>query len=151
MQIVVNEWLLHYLHPDSQEEKKKLAIKFINIWIKRCDKILLRIQSPFTRKFYRFMNESKEDPVSYKEFKKLHNLLFRDSDKTVLIEEQNIRPLDKNIESKTPADDRYLVELAYSSDDKIIITTDIRLKEKLEDEPELKIYLLEEFLNNYAL
>lgn len=148
MEIVVNEWLLDYMCPDTDSKKTSMAIQFINAVVKKCDKIVIGRTNPFVLKFYRYWKSFSWDTDSNKRFKRLH-LLFRDSDKTIIIYDADIKKLPKEIEEKTPPDDKYLIELAYSSKDRIIVTTDQRLKEKLQGEVDLKIRLLEEFLGEY--
>ncbi|MDD5432999.1 MAG: hypothetical protein PHO70_08495 [Candidatus Omnitrophica bacterium] len=70
-------------------------------------------------------------------------------DKTTIVDDLDVQLLPKEIEQVVPRDDKYLLELAYSSIDKIIITTDIKLKEKLKDIESLKIFLLDEFLSKF--
>lgn len=151
MEIVVNEWLLHYLCPDAEECDTNLAFQFIKAWMKGCYKVVIKRQSPFTKKLYRFMKESEShSDFIKKRFRKL-NLLFRDWDKTIIVEQYDINDLPQELEAKTPLEDKYLVELAYSKSGRIIVTTDIKLKEKLQDEVDLNVYLLEEFLQNYPV
>lgn len=149
MEIVVNEWLLEYLRPDAGECNKKLAIKFVNAWVTKCDKVVIRRSSPFVTKFYRYWQKFGQNTDFKKRFSKLNQLLFINSDKTVIADDSDIKKLPKKVEAKTPPDDKYLIELAYSGPDRIVVTTDTRLKEKLQNESDLKIYLLEEFLQDY--
>jgi hypothetical protein len=149
MELVVNEWLLEYLRPDSEKSKRDLAIGFVNAWVRKCDKILIKMPSPFVSKFYAFMKQFGWDPAFKERFKKINELLLRNPEKTIIINTEDINPLPDEIGQKVPADDKYLVELAYCSKDSTIITTDERLKEKLKGESNLKVYLLEEFVNTY--
>ena len=88
--------------------------------------------------------------MSFKEsFSKLHHILFRDADRTIIADEGDLQALPDDIVAKTPDDDKYLVELWYSKQDRMILTTDTRLKDKLKDVPDLKICLLQEFLQEY--
>lgn len=149
MEIVVNEWLLNHLCPNADQCDTDLAFEFIKRWMKGPDKVVIRRESPFTKKFYRFMKESENhDDFIRKRFVRLFKSFF-DSNRTVIVEEYDINNLPQELEAKVPSDDRYLIELAYSGSDRIVVTTDTRLKEKLQDEANLKIYLLEEFLQNY--
>lgn len=84
-----------------------------------------------------------------KRFRKLE-LLFYDSDKTIIADDTDVKKLPEGLEAKTPLDDKYLIELAYSKRDRVIVTMDVRLKDNLQDETNLKIYLLQEFLQNYS-
>lgn len=149
MEIVVNEWLLDFMRSDSKDSDKIKALKFINTLVEKCDKVVIRRTSQFTSKFYLYMKSFGWEREFKKRFKKLRELLFYNSDKTIIVEESEIKELPKEIKNKTPVDDKYLIELAYSHPDRIIVTTDQRLKKKFQDEVNLKIYLLEEFLEQY--
>lgn len=151
MQIVVNEWLLEYMCPNAESNNRQMTIQFLNAIVKKCDKMVIGNPSSFVSKFYRFMKKFGWD-IDFKEgFKKLNLLLFRNSDKTIIIDSADKRELPKEIEEEIPAgdDDRYLVELAYCTIDRIIVTTDTPLKEKLHGKDGFKVYLLGEFLKEY--
>lgn len=148
MEIVVNEWLLEYSLTSSQKEEKELVTKFVTFWLEKCHKILVRRPSPFFNKFYRYFKANENDQDCRKRFKTL-NALFYNMDKTTIVDDLDVQLLPKEIEQVVPRDDKYLLELAYSSIDKIIITTDIKLKEKLKDIESLKIFLLDEFLSKF--
>lgn len=150
MEIVVNEWLLDYLRPDAQADETSLAIRFVNAWVEKCDKVVIRRTSPFTRKLYRYMDQCRGYQICLGRFRALNNL-FRDSDKTRMLDDCDISEIPENLAKIVPYDDKYLVELWYSVPGSIVITTDAKLKEKLlEHDPSAKIYLLEEFLISYV-
>jgi hypothetical protein len=149
MEIVVNEWLLDYLRPDAQVPDKTAAIQFLNAFLKKQDKMVIRRNSPFVAKFHRFMKQFGEDTRFKENFSKLHQILFRNDDKTIIAYDSDLQTLPEDIAAKTPADDVYLIELWYSKQDRIVLTTDNPLKAKLKDTPGLKICLLQEFLQEY--
>lgn len=149
MEVIVNEWLLDYMRVGSNLEDMSVAGQFINLWVKKCYKIVVGRPSNFLKKFYRYIEESNRDINCKKRFRKLNHLLLYNSEKTRIIEGIDIGELPEEIKTKIPSHDTYLVELAYSSEDKIIVTTDGRLKEKLQSEVGLKIYLPNEFLQEY--
>lgn len=149
MEIVVNEWLLDYIRPSSDLEKISMVTRFVNGVVKKCDKIVIGRPSPFVSKFYCYMKKFGGNIDFKKRSTKLHRLLFRNPDKTIIVDEADKKELPEEIKKKTPYDDQYLIRLAYSCEGRIVLTTDGRLKEKLKDETELKIYLLEEFLREY--
>lgn len=147
MEIVVNEWLLDYMCPNTDPEKMSIAIQFVNAVVRRCDKIVIGRATPFVSKFYHHMGSFGWDPDFKKRFSKLNQLLFYNSDKTIIIDDTSAKPVPKEIEEKTSQDDRYLIELAYSSADRVIVTTDQRLRDNLQGQFNLKIYLPDEFLS----
>lgn len=130
MEFVVNEWLLDFLLPDADPQNKSMAIQFLEAAVKKGDKIVVRRPSPFFKKFYRYMKQFGSDVGCKKRLTYLNNL-FHDSERTIIIDDADTNNLPADIENLVPADDKYLVELALSCNDKIIITTDTRLKEKL--------------------
>ena len=150
MEIVVNEWLLEYLRPDAQASDRADALKFINAVVQKQYKIVIKRKSPFTDKFYDYSKRSEQDINSNQRFKILH-LLFRDADKTMIADDSDLQVLPEDINAKTPEDDKYLIELWYQNQDRIVLTTDTRLKDELKDVPGLKIYLLWEFLKEYLV
>lgn len=75
---------------------------------------------------------------------------FYDSDVTVLIDDTDVKDVPDEVLNKVKSDDRYLIELAYSSLDKTIITTDRDLKQALQGISELKVILLDDFLKEYV-
>lgn len=149
MKIVVNEWLLDYICPGIDLKKISMADQFISGLLKKCDKIVIGRATPFVKKFYHHMKKFGSDTDFKRRSTKLNELFFRNLDKTIILDDVNIEKVPKEIEEKAPADDKYLIKLAYSSEDKIIVTTDQRLKDKLQDEVDIKIYLLPEFLAEY--
>jgi hypothetical protein len=149
MEIIVNEWLLEYLRPDAQKSERTAAIQFLNAFVKKCDKIVIKRKSPFVNKFYDYSKRSEQDIDCKQRFSMVYKLLFRASDRTIIADDNELQALPEDIAAKTPVDDTYLIELWYSKQERIVLTTDTKLKEKLKDVPDLKICLLEEFLQEY--
>jgi hypothetical protein len=151
MEIVINEWLLEYLRPDAQKSDKRQAVQFLNVFLKKRDILVIKRDSPFVDKFYRFMKQFGHDKNFKENFSKLHHILFRDADKTIIAEENDLHGLPDEITDRTPADDLYLIELWFAKKERIILTTDVRLKEKLNDVSCLNIRLVSEFLQDYCV
>jgi len=150
MEIIINEWLLNYLRPDAQESDRRAAMQFLNVFVKKCDKIVIKRNSRFVDKFYDYSKRSEQFVNSKPLFSMLH-LLFRDADKTIIAYDRDLQVLPEDIDAKTPEDDKYLIELWYSNQDRIVLTTDAKLRDKLKDIPGLKICLLPEFLKEYLV
>jgi hypothetical protein len=105
--------------------------------------MVIKRKSPFANKLCAYVHSS------WRQFSSLHKLVFLDSDRTIIADESDLQELPKDIAAKTPEDDKYLVELWYSKQDRVVLTTDGKLKDRLKDVPGLKIYLLGEFLPGY--
>lgn len=149
MEIVVNEWLPEYLRSDADASETELVDKFVGAWLEKCDKVVIRKNSTFTSKFYTYMYQSGGYPACRKWFELLFHFFF-DSDRTVIVDEFDIKELPQDLAKVVPDDDRYLVELWYSVPSSVIVTTDAKLNGKLiEYQSSIKIYLLKEFLLTY--
>jgi hypothetical protein len=151
MQIVVNEWLLDYLRPDSNQQHKDLALRFLRRFRGKADKIVIRDPSPFMKKYFKQMKSFGRD-TEYKKISTVLKSIFLDSDKTVIIRDEDVTAVPINVSNEVKRDkpdDYYLVEAAYSSVDRLIITTDTPLHQLLGTIPDLRVYLLPEFLRGY--
>lgn len=153
MEIVVDEWLLEYMRPDAEDDDRLLALRFVNAWKRRCDRLLLRRPSPFVKKFYRYMKTFGRDLDFKGRFSKLNLLLFRNTLKTRIVDDEDVTPLPDKVETMVPRRDKYdrcLVEMALCSSQALIVTTDNRLKQALSAEEHVRVYLLEQFLEEFA-
>jgi len=147
MEIVVNEWLLEYLRSDARQEDKALASEFVNDWLNARHKVVIKRNSPFTSKFYRYMGQSTRSIACRKRFSSLFQILFVDSDRTRILDDCDITSLPPDLVDKVPSDDLYLIELWHSVPGSVVVTTDEKLRQKLrEHDSSAKIYLLQEFL-----
>jgi len=149
MEIVVNEWLLDYLRPDADLNETESADKFVKAWLEKSDKVVIRRNSPFASKFYKYMYQSGGYPGCRKRFEVLFHL-FLDFDRTTIVDECGIKELPQDLTRIVPDDDKYLVELWHSVPGSVIVTTDAPLRNKLiEHDSSARIYLLKEFLPTY--
>lgn len=140
MQIVPDEWLLDCLRPDNDCYSQ--SGQFLDLVEKRRDQIVIREHSPFKKKL------SKYAEIYPLEFKRLW-LMLVDSEKAIRVDEENIHKLPHDIDSVVPNDDKYLIELLFSTDDKILVTTDAPLKNRIKDKNDFKVFLYNEFMQLY--
>jgi len=151
MQFVINEWLLDYLRPDAIESNRIDAFRFINMFLNSPDIIIVRRPSPFLNKFFRYMKNFGYDMEFKARFKILNDLLFRNADKTIILDDQNImNRVPEHLGAIAPSDDFYLIEAACNSADRTILTTDGRLKDIFQNEPSINIIMLDELLKDYS-
>lgn len=146
MELVINEWFLEYmkLDPAVTKESKEYLSQFIQFWVSGNNKIVIRRPSPFLEKYYKYMKQCESDLDCKRIFSSV-KYLFYNSDKTIFIDDENVVTIPSEVAKITPTDDLYLIQSAYSSNDKIIVTTDEVLKQKLQDIKDLKIYLTKEY------
>ncbi len=153
MELIVDEWVLDYMRPHAEARQRISVFKFVNAWVKRCDTVLIRRPSPFVKKFHRYMKRFGEDLDFKGRFSKLNLLLFRNTLKTRIVDDEDVTPLPDKVETMVPRRDKYdrcLVEMALCSSQALIVTTDNRLKQALSAEEHVRVYLLEQFLEEFA-
>jgi predicted nucleic acid-binding protein len=148
MKFIINEWLLEYLRLETCQNKRDTALKVISKLIEKKDIIVIRRPSRFLDKYYRYMKVYGVD-IEFKNIFKGLNLLFRNSERTIFIDDSDCKLPIPMIFLKDPSDDYYLIEAAVNCSDSCIITTDARLKEALSDENLVKIILLDDFITEY--
>lgn len=148
MEIVLNEWLLHYSRYDAGKEKKELVYRFIKCIKEKDFKIIINGDCPFIKKFQQFWDTSKHDQLSHILFKTLYHLMLN-SEKVKYTEFNDLTTIPKEIIQTCPDDDFYLIQLAFHTNERIIITKDNRLIEKFKGLPELTFMLPEEFLQKF--
>jgi hypothetical protein len=149
MEIVLNEWLLHYSRYDAEKEKKELVYRFITCIKKKDVKIIINWECPFIKKFQHFWDASKHDQISYALFKTLYYMMLN-SEKVKYTEFDGTHAIPKEIVGLCPDDDLYLIQLAYNSQERIIITKDIRIIEKFKERSEIKFLTPEDFLERFC-
>jgi len=113
------------------------------------DQIVIKRRSPFTEKFYRldklYGNQGQPSRPVFRRFA----LLMRDDRRVRLVEEEEIQPLPKAVLELVDPEDRYLAEIAALTTERRIVTTDTKLKGKLDDKERFRVTLLDEFLREY--
>ncbi len=153
MELIVDEWLLEYMRPDAEAQQRISAFKFVNAWVERCDTVLIRRPSPFLSKFNKYKKAFGWNLGFKARFKKMEELLFRNPDKTRIVDDEDVSPLPEKVETMVPRRDKYdrcLVEMALCSSQALIVTTDNRLKQALSADEHFRVYLLEQFLEEFA-
>jgi len=145
MEITIDEWIIHYL-----AEKNKIIIEseILEKIYKKCDKFVILKGERFYQKISRFEKESK-DRVSIILVKNFIRRFIRNSNKTILLEDSDVMDLPDDLEKITPGKDKFLVKTALLTKDKLILTTDAKLKEKINGMHGLNIVLIDEFIISY--
>jgi len=148
MDIVPNEWLLDYLNPAGDPRKRSFVLDFLLALWKNGHRLVIGRDNRFSSKFYRCMKDFGFCPGA----KKTLSVLFRsfyDSQKIVIIDETT--RLSGDLAAKAPQDDRYLLELGYSSGDRSVVTTDRRLKESCDGAGGIRIFLIGDLIKELKL
>ena len=151
MDFVVNEWLPEYFRPTAEHAEKAMLQQFLISFMQRQDKIFVRRPSPFLDKIHRFSKLYEADTKVYRNISNFIKLILLDSTRCVFIDEDCVLE-DHIIEKLSPGNfdsDTYLFEAASKTNSKLIITTDIRLRNQMENIREYKVVLLSDFLAGY--
>jgi hypothetical protein len=151
MDFVVNEWLPEYFRPNAEHAEKALLEQFLVSFIQKEDKIFVRRPSPFLNKIHRFSKLYETDAKVYKNISDFIKLVLMDSNRCVFID-GNCALGDGITAKLSPgnfASDTYLFEAASKTNNKVIITTDTRLCNQMQDSDEYKVILLSDFLAGY--
>jgi hypothetical protein len=151
MFLVVNEWMIEYLCPGTEKDRIAELNRFIEILIRNDLKMIIGRTNPFTKKFYKYWKNYENNSTCRSNFKRLFNLM-RDSNKTIIIEDDELGEIPQEISNEVPEDDQYLVKLAASAlilkNDPIIITTDNRLVQALNGKSSIRLSLLTDFIKD---
>lgn len=145
---VVNEWLLDDLLLQNGPEAREQSYTFLLKLLEKCDKIVVRIPSPWIDKAYRF---GKLDPRS-KYSKMLFGAILKNVQKCHLLYEEQIQPLPQDARAAIHRKDIYLVETFYSVHGSVLITKDPDLREALCRRPavgKMAVRLRDQFLVEY--
>jgi uncharacterized protein with PIN domain len=153
MELVVNEWLPEYLRPDAPPEHRRKAVQFLHVFDQRSDTLVVKRDSEFSRKIYRYAKDFAYDMKSKDLYKQLVNRIFRDSRRCTLLGNAEITPLPDILTAllHAPYDsDTYLFEAAWTTQDRIILTTDERLATQMAGNGVIAVTLLDDFLARYT-
>ena len=148
MQLVLNEWFLDYMAPESLNVR--LILRLLDAIETKGDQIVIKRPSPFTEKFYRLnkLYGNQGQPSSRPVFRRFA-LLMRDDRRVRLVEEEEIQSLPEAVLEFVDPEDRYLAEIAALTRERTIVTTDTKLKDKLNGKDGFRVTLLDEFLEEY--
>lgn len=153
MEFVVNEWLPEYFKPNASNHEKQKLEKFLNRFMERNDKIFVRRPSEFYRKIHRYKKDYQNNLKVNEQIGKFINFILINSDRCFIVDDGEFELPDeiknKLIEGGNTVSDIYLFEAASATETKIILTTDVKLKDLMNNEPSYHVELLDTFLSNY--
>jgi hypothetical protein len=153
MEFVVNEWLPEYFRPNATKEEKRKLETFLTKFIENNDTIIVKRPSEFLRKLLRYAKDYQTIPQIYNNISKFISLVIRDSNRCRFVDEGEFtlsgEIIDKLNEKGNYISDIYLFEAASTTSEKLVITTDIKLKLHMENNGIFNLQLLDDFLINY--
>jgi len=147
MEITIDEWLIHYI---SDQEKARVAYYFLEKVFKKCDRFVTLKNGKLDKKVFWLSKQSGEwEPKRRIVAKYFFNYFFMNSEKFFRMDESETPEMPENIARLTPEDDIYLIRTALKTEEKLVLTSDVRLREKLSEISDIKILLVNEFLSDY--
>jgi hypothetical protein len=147
MEITIDEWLIYYI---SDQEKAGIAYGFLEKVFKKCDRFVALKNGKLDKKVFWLSKQSGQwEPKRRIVAKYFFNNFFMNSEKYFRIDESEPPEMPENIARLVPEDDVYLIRTALKTEEKLVLTSDLRLREKLSKISDIKILLVDEFLSDY--
>ncbi|MCC6410632.1 MAG: hypothetical protein IT270_03170 [Saprospiraceae bacterium] len=152
MDLVFNEWFLEWHRPDaSMEEKQK--VRCLTDWLlKNEHRLVVLKKSPFINKLndFRRIYSSGFTGIALKTF---YTSIVLNSDNCLLIEEPPALPTETTnlLSVGNYKSDTYLFESAYVSADKIIVTTDEKLRKQFENQQLFQLWSVDELMKHFNI
>jgi len=154
MFLILDEWVVHDLQNDNGKDRQIETVQFLEKVGRKYDKLVVVRDSKFLKKIWNFFSSISGSNVEFRGKVRLVKSLIQDTEKTEFIESKilkNGNQINNRFLSQVNEDDHYLA-LAYfhfkNIEETIIITTDKKLKETLEQNG-VSIRFRDEFLINY--
>jgi glycerol-3-phosphate dehydrogenase len=156
MDFVVNEWLPEYFRPNATLEEKLQLQTFLERFLSRNDRIIVKSPSAFLDKIYKYANTYQTNNEIVNLIRNFIKFILLDSNRCVIVENSELPALPHevtqllNIPGSNFSSDTYLFESASAiPEEKTIVTTDSKLANQFKDEPWCKVVLLSDFLADY--
>ena len=144
--MVIDEWLWADLAGVNSTEKQKQSFTFLEAVFKKCDRIVSVKGSRFEEKAVCLW---KHTDVARRKIARFYMECFQyNSDKTVLLEEEDLHCLPELIATDIEERDQYLVRAYLTAGASIVVTTDTDLKNALAKH-NLQCEYRDEFVSNY--
>lgn len=151
----MNSWLPERMRPNATEEELESVKQFLAVFLQNEDKIFIRRPGQFLDKIYACSKAYDYDELARERFKFFIVKVINNSEKCIFVDNENLQELPASTIKKLTAEktnyykDIFLFEAANSTSDKIIVSTDGRLKDQMADDEHFQVVLLEDFLKDY--
>jgi len=148
MTIVIDEWIVHFI---EEQNKNKEAFDFLQKVYEKCDKLVTIEGGPLMKKIYGVMKGASNwrNTAQVQLAKYFIQNFVKNSDKFILLNENELDDVPDEIQRQIPSKDLYLVQAHINTPNSVILTTDGRLKERVEANSRIGVALVEDFLDSY--
>jgi hypothetical protein len=147
MNLVVNEWLVEFLIPGADAGDKARLQRFLDKFLGSPAQIVIGRQTPLTQKFYRYLKRHGTNHVYKRNAIKLRDLVLYDPSRTQIVENDSLVMLPPDRLSGIHNDDWYLLHLANTVPDSIVVSVDTRLIRAVTDSGVVRIIHLDDYLD----
>ncbi len=155
MQFVFNEWFLDW-HKSSATKEETQKVKCIFAWYRKSEHVLVILNdSPFITKLNKLRKgeDAYADNFAISQLKVFYRIKEFDPDRVLSLDdapkldEQTMALLSRG----NYMSDRYLFETAMGSVDKIIITTDEKLRKQFANQQLFQLWSVDQFMNHFNI
>ena len=159
MEFVINEWFLEWHKPTASSEEQRKARVFTNWLLTSKHKIVVLRHCDFTQKLNRLRRDFNYHPMCGQQLKIFFTQVFMNTEKCRIVEIPPELPakieeiLDRPTESPLTniESDRYLFESAETTEEKIIVTTDVKLINHFEGNGHYQLWSVDDFFEKFEI
>lgn len=151
MEFVINEWFLDWHHPNASLKNQKIVRDFVSWLLLNEHKIVLLRQSPFTQKLNTYRRDFHYHPMCQLYLKIFFSQIVENPDKCRILETAPVLSADVEVKLAVGnfGSDRYLFQSAMDTAQKLIITTDQKLINHMDQTEGFNVLLAANFFQNY--
>ena len=127
--LIIDEWLWADLSGENTRDAQREAFKFLQAIYSKCDRVVTVKGSRFDQKLFGLWSQR---DITRNRIARFYKDSFRyNSDKTVILEENELEELPEQLAAEVKDDDQYLVRAYLTSNASEFVTTDNDLKDVL--------------------
>lgn len=127
--LVIDEWLWSDLAGENTADEQRETFEFLRAIYNKCDRVVSVRGSRFDQKFFELFRHSDVIRLSFAKFFKTR--FWYNSQKTLILGEDELQKLPETIATEVQHKDHYLVRAYLTSKASEIVTTDNPLKNAL--------------------
>ena len=146
MKIVLNEWVFHDLWGQNRERKQRETAQFLLSFALSGDSLVVPNEIRWTGKANRLMTFS---DARRRAISKVFRSLYDDSERALRVRSEATETIPREILTRLPDEDVYLVSAYLSGNADVLVTTDVPLYEALADSDLVTCRMRDEFLGDY--
>ncbi len=160
MEFVINEWYPIWHNPQKSTQEEQAKARVFLQWLQNNDhRIVVLLNTEFTKKLNDYRRDFNFHPMCSIYLKLFFSHIFINPDKCRILETPPELPADiedllrRPLESPLSnfASDRYLFQSAEATEEKTIVTTDIKLINHFEGNGRYRLWDVEEFMTKFKI